>query len=152
MKSSVCPNVFSINLALPVVRETSGEKINSPAQARALLDDIAPLAQEAFVVLCLNSKHRLIERCLITLGIADASLVHPREVFRTAILAGATAIIVAHNHPSGDPAPSSEDLRITRQLVEAGKVIGIQVLDHVIVGRGETPFSSIRESGSVAFD
>jgi DNA repair protein RadC len=82
---------------------------------------------------------------------AGSGLVHPREVFRAAILDGAGAIILAHNHPSGDPTPSSEDIRITRQLVEAGKILDIEVLDHVVVGRGERPFLSLRESGLVSF-
>jgi len=103
----------------------------------------------------LNAKYRLLDRKLITLGIADASLVHPREVFRAAIQDGAAAIVISHNHPSGDPTPSAEDLRITRQLVEAGRIIGIEVLDHVIIGRPDATrtqaFLSLRESGLVTF-
>ena len=145
-------NSFSMNLSLPVVKEAKpGQTCRTPEDAGKLLEDIAPLAQEAFVVLTLNTKHHVLDRHMITLGILDASLVHPREVFRVAIQDGAAAVILAHNHPSGDPTPSAEDIRITRQLVDAGKILQIEVLDHVIVGRGERPFVSIRESGLVNF-
>lgn len=89
---------------------------------------------ENFRVLCLNRKNRLIQDLVITSGTATASLVHPREVFRGAIRHGATAIIAAHNHPSGDPAPSAADIAITRQLQKAAKVIQIDLLDHIIIG------------------
>jgi len=89
---------------------------------------------ELFWVLALNRKNHLIRRIEITSGIASASLVHPREVFRNAIREGASAIIAVHNHPSGDPAPSAADVRVTRQLREAAKIIDIDLLDHIIVG------------------
>ena len=142
---------FSFNLSLPVVKEASSKTCRTPADAAGILADTATLAQEAFTVLTLDTKHHIIDRHLITLGLLDASLVHPREVFRTAIQDGAAAILVSHNHPSGDPTPSAEDIRITRQLVEAGKVLDVQVLDHVVIGRGETPFTSLRETGLVNF-
>ena len=142
---------FSFNLSLPVVKEASSKTCRTPADAAGILSDTATLAQEAFTVLTLDTKHHIIDRHLITLGLLDASLVHPREVFRTAIQDGAAAILVSHNHPSGDPTPSAEDIRITRQLVEAGKVLDVQVLDHVVIGRGETPFTSLREAGLVNF-
>ena len=142
---------FSFNLSLPVVKESSFKTCRTPADAAGILSDTATLAQEAFTVLTLDTKHHIIDRHLITLGLLDASLVHPREVFRTAIQDGAAAILVSHNHPSGDPTPSAEDIRITRQLVEAGKVLDVQVLDHVVIGRGETPFTSLRETGLVNF-
>ena len=141
---------FSFNLSLPVVKEASSKTCRTPADAAGVLADTATLAQEAFTVLTLDTKHHIIDRHLITLGLLDASLVHPREVFRTAIQDGAAAILVSHNHPSGDPTPSAEDIRITRQLVEAGKVLDVQVLDHVVIGRGETPFASLRETGLVS--
>ena len=82
----------------------------------------------------LDSRHRILGITEISRGTLTASLVHPREVFKAAILANAAAIIVAHNHPSGDVTPSSEDDKVTKRLREAGKVMGIRVLDHVIVG------------------
>ena len=95
----------------------------------------AGLEVEKFWVLCLDRKNRLIRRVEATSGTATSSLVHPREVFRDAIRVSAAAVIVAHNHPSGDPAPSRADIQVTRQLREAARVIGIDLLDHVILGR-----------------
>ena len=109
---------------------------------------------EVFEVIVLNRKSKPMGRHLVTLGTATASLVHPREVFRIAILAGATAIVVVHNHPSGDPAPSSADLMVTRQLREASRFLDIELLDHVILGRPEQDpagrgFYSFREAGLI---
>jgi DNA repair protein RadC len=95
----------------------------------------AGLEVEKFWVLCLDRKNRLIRRVESTSGTATSSLVHPREVFRDAIRVSAAAVIVAHNHPSGDPAPSRADIQVTRQLREAARVIGIDLLDHIILGR-----------------
>ena len=142
---------YSFNLALPVVREASQVCCRTPEDVARAVADTAQLAQEAFTVITLNTKYKVIDRHLITLGIADASLVHPREVFRAAIQDGASAIVLTHNHPSGDPNPSAEDIRITRQLLEAARIIDIDILDHVIIGRGERPYLSLRESGLVNF-
>jgi DNA repair protein RadC len=99
---------------------------------------MAPLARglevEKFWVLCLNRKNRLRKLVELTSGTATATLAHPREVFRSAVQHGATAITCVHNHPSGDPAPSSADLQVTRQLREASRALDIELLDHVIVG------------------
>ena len=92
---------------------------------------------EVFYVILLNRKNRPLGRVAITSGTATATLAHPREVYRPAILSGATAIICVHNHPSGDPAPSSADLQLTRQLREASKAVDVELLDHVIIGRAE---------------
>lgn len=89
---------------------------------------------EKFWTLCLDRKNRLIRRIEVTSGTATSSLVHPREVFRDAIRLSASAVIVAHNHPSGDPAPSRADIQVTRQLREAAQVIGIDLLDHIVLG------------------
>ena len=134
------------------VREATTTLLRDPASAYAECADMAQLAQEAFCVMTLNAKNKLIARHLVTLGLVSSAPVHPREIFRHAISDGAEAVILAHNHPSGDPTPSAEDLRVTRQLVDAGKVIGIRVLDHIIIGRGETPHLSIREKGLATFD
>ena len=90
--------------------------------------------QESFWVILLDRKNRAIGRVMISLGTLTSCVVHPREVFKPAILASAAAIIVAHNHPSGDPAPSSADIRVTRNLREAATIMGIDLLDHVVVG------------------
>lgn len=94
------------------------------------------VAQEEFHALLLNTRHRVVREVFVTRGILDASLIHPREVFRIAVSEGAAGIILVHNHPSGDPAPSPEDRAVTRQLGEAGRALGIPVLDHVVIGRG----------------
>ena len=134
------------------VREPTTTLVRDPASAHAVCADMGQLAQEGFAVLTLNAKNKLITRHLVTLGLADTAPVHPREVFRPAISDSAAAVILCHNHPSGDPTPSAEDLRVTRQLIDAGKVIGIRVLDHVIIGRGDMPHCSLREKGLVTFD
>ena len=134
------------------VREPTTTLVRDPASAPAVCADMGQLAQEGFAVLTLNTKNKLITRHLVTLGLADTAPVHPREVFRPAIQDSAAAVILCHNHPSGDPTPSAEDLRVTRQLIDAGKVVGIRVLDHVIIGRGDNPQCSLREKGLVTFD
>jgi DNA repair protein RadC len=103
------------------------------------------LRQEEFHALLLNTQHRIIRDVLVTRGILDASLIHPREVFRAAIVESAAGVILVHNHPSGDPTPSQEDRAVTRQLVSAGSAVGIPVLDHVIVGEGR--YVSLAELG-----
>lgn len=108
--------------------------------------------QEAFYCVYLDRKNHPLGRHLITLGTLNNTLVSPREVFRGAILAGAAAIVVSHNHPSGDPAPSAADMHVTRMLREAAKVIDIELLDHVIVGDPKADplkrgIFSFRESG-----
>jgi DNA repair protein RadC len=92
------------------------------------------LKQEEFRVLLLDSKKRLIRHCQVSLGSLDAALVEPRDVFRPAITAGAPFIIVVHNHPSGDPTPSDQDILLTQQLCLSGKILGIEVVDHIIIG------------------
>ena len=146
---------LSFTVSLPAVRETAGIRCTTPEDAFRHVKDIQTAAQECFVVLTLDTKNRIIDRHLVTLGILNASLAHPREVFRPAILDNAASIIAVHNHPSGDPSPSAEDLRITRQLIEAGKLLDIQILDHVIIGRTsddrQSAFISLREAGLCAF-
>jgi len=93
--------------------------------------------QENFYVLILNAQNHIIKEELISKGVLDAAILHPREVFKPAIKHSASKIILVHNHPSGNPKPSQEDLEITKQLIEAGKLIDIKILDHVIVGSGE---------------
>lgn len=100
---------------------------------------------ECFAVLLLNTRRRIKGHQLLTIGTLDAILVHPREVFRGAIVAAASAIVLAHNHPSGDPTPSEADLRVTRDLIRAGQLLRIDVLDHVILGN--PAHASLRELG-----
>ena len=132
-------------------------RIGSPEDAARLLrESVRTVDKEIFWVLHLDAKNCLKGRPEdITHGVLDASLVHPREVFREAIRSATAAVVVAHNHPSADLTPSAEDVRITKQLIEAGRILDISVLDHVIVGRpcAERPggFLSMREEGLVNF-
>ena len=132
--------------------------VRTPEDAARLVRDRARTCEgEVFWTLLLDKKYKLRRPPVeITKGILDTSLVHPREVFKEAIRSSSAAIVVLHNHPSGDVTPSAEDLRITRQLVEAGKIVDIEVLDHVILGRAsigqEKDFLSVRESGLVKFN
>ena len=99
--------------------------------------------REHFLVLLLNARHEVISRETVSIGSLNASIVHPREVFKPAIMQSAASIVVCHNHPSGDAEPSEEDLAITKRLVQAGELLGIQVLDHVIIAsRGVVSFRS----------
>ena len=112
-------------------------KITSPHDVVGLLmDEMQYLKQECFKIIMLDTKNKVIKVEEITRGTLNSSLVHPREVFVKAIKQHAAAIILAHNHPSGDTEPSAEDKSITRRLVEAGELMGISVLDHIIIGRG----------------
>jgi DNA repair protein RadC len=100
---------------------------------------------ESFWILALDAQHRVSAPTVITRGILTASLVHPREVFQAAIVAGAAAIVLCHNHPSGDPTPSPDDRAVTDQLVAAGRLLDIPVHDHVILGCGR--YTSFAEAG-----
>ncbi|PDO10219.1 MAG: hypothetical protein BLM47_08170 [Candidatus Reconcilbacillus cellulovorans] len=113
--------------------------------ARLFMEEVRHLRQEHFLVLFLNTKNRVIGKKTLSVGTLNASLVHPREVFRAAIQHASASIICVHNHPSGDPSPSAEDLTLTRRLVEAGNVVGIPVLDHVVIGDG--CYASLKELG-----
>ncbi len=138
-------------VAQPLLKKVpvDGRIVITPEDVYGAVGEIRELAQECFVVLSLNSKNRLIRKHLIALGTVNRVLVQGRECFRPAILDGATAVILCHNHPSGSPAPSSEDVAVTRTLVRAGQSIGIPVLDHVIIGDTNL---SMRESGFIEFD
>ena len=122
------------------------ERIQGPGDVFILLGSrLRDLPQEEFHALLLDTRHRVIRESLVTRGTLDASLVSPREVFRLAVVEGAAAVILVHNHPSGDPSPSPDDWAVTRQIAEAGRTLGIPVLDHVILGDGR--FTSLSAEG-----
>ncbi len=126
---------------LGVERRSVRSAVRSPADVfRHCGPALGDLPVEEFHVLTLDAQHRITRDRLVTRGILTSSLVHPREVFRTAIAEAAAGVIVVHNHPSGTPAPSTDDRAVTRQLVEAGRLLDIPVYDHVIVG-GDQYFS-----------
>jgi len=122
--------------------------IRSPKDVSAILmEEMRYLQQEHFVVLLLNTKNKVIGRETVSVGSLNAAVVHPREVFRAAVKRSAASVICAHNHPSGDPTPSPEDIALTHRLAEAGRVMGIEVLDHLIIG--EQAYVSLKERGEL---
>ncbi|WP_123041295.1 RadC family protein [Cohnella candidum] len=138
----------SLELGRRVARSRLPEAalIASPRDAADLLmEELRRLREEHFVVLFLNTKNRVIGRQTLSIGSLNASIVHPREVFRAAIRRSSASILCAHNHPSGDPTPSPEDKQLTRRLAEAGELVGIELLDHIVIG--DNRFVSLKELG-----
>ncbi|MCY9139262.1 RadC family protein [Peribacillus frigoritolerans] len=120
--------------------------IRSPEDgANYCMEEMRFLSQEHFVCLYLNTKNQVLQKTTVFIGSLNASIVHPREVFKEAFKRSAASIICLHNHPSGDPSPSREDIEVTKRLVECGKIIGIEVLDHIIIG--EHKYVSLKEKG-----
>mgnify|MGYP000725362860 CR=1 FL=1 len=119
--------------------------IKSPGDAsRLLMEEMRYLDKEHFRVILLDTKNHVLGIHSVSVGDLNSSLVHPREIFKEAIRRSSAAVILVHNHPSGDPSPSKEDLEVTRRLVRVGKLLGIEVLDHIIIG--DNQFTSLRES------
>jgi DNA repair protein RadC len=142
----------TIHAALELGRRMAIEARDDGAPVRSPRDVVAvfgskleDLAVEEFHVAVLDSQHRMERDVMVTRGILNSSLVHPREVFREAIAERAAAIVLVHNHPSGDPSPSADDRLVTEQLVAAGRLLDIPVHDHVIIGRGR--YTSFAEAG-----
>lgn len=133
------------------INEKSGAErpiIRSPHDAANLMmPRLRFETKEQFIVLMLSTKNHVLAMPVISVGTLNASIVHPREVFRQAINFSAAAMILVHNHPSGDPSPSKEDIDLTAQMVEAGKILGINVLDHVIIG--DKRYVSMKEKGII---
>lgn len=109
-------------------------KIGQPEDAVTLFQSLENADREMMLLLCLDRKGQPTHIQTISIGTLHSSLVHPREVFKTAILSNSASIIIAHNHPSGDPTPSHDDLEITKRIKEAGELLGIELLDHIIIG------------------
>jgi DNA repair protein RadC len=135
---------FALARRVEAARRSPRPDLRSPARVHALLSGtLRGLAHETFHVLLLDGKHRLRRREQVSQGTLTASLVHPREVFGPAIREGAAALIAVHNHPSGDPEPSAEDLAVTRRLVQVGRILGVPLLDHVVIA--DAGYVSIRD-------
>lgn len=137
-------------VSLRLVKETSllykDRAIRSPEDGYNLFKQfLGELDREYFVVMCLDVKNQPTAINICHIGSLNASVVHPREVMKTAILSNSASILVAHNHPSGQPEPSPEDIDVTKRLSEAGKILGIELLDHLIIG--EDRFISLKEKG-----
>jgi DNA repair protein RadC len=142
--------VAGIELGRRLSHKEPGERpvIRSPQDAANLvMSELRYQTREHFMALLLSTKNHVIARAIVSVGSLNASIVHPRELFREAIIYSAAAVILIHNHPSGDPTPSQEDITLTRQLVEAGTLLNISVLDHVIIGDGK--YVSFKEKGII---
>jgi DNA repair protein RadC len=140
----------AIELGRRISRLSYNERyvIRSPEDgAKYVMEDMRFLSQEHFVAIYLNTKNQVIHRKTVFIGSLNASIVHPREVFKEAIKRSAASIICVHNHPSGDPTPSREDIDVTKRLAECGRIIGIELLDHLIIG--DQKFVSLKEKGYV---
>ncbi|WP_325176723.1 RadC family protein [Paenibacillus alkalitolerans] len=138
----------ALELGRRVSRTTVQEApvIRSPQDvSRLVMEDLRYLRQEHFVCLFLNTKNHVIGRETLSVGSLNSTIVHPRELFRAAIKRSAASVLCVHNHPSGDPTPSAEDIQLTNRLTEAGHIIGIDILDHVIIG--DNRFVSLKEQG-----
>src|SRR5215470_7708490 len=124
------------------------QQIRSAVDASTLLHTyFVDVDRKHFVIMLLNQKNRVIGIHTVSMGSLTASVVHPREVYKAAILSNAASIVCGHNHPSGDCQPSREDRALTQRLVEAGKLLGISVLDHVIIGDGTSAYFSFADEG-----
>lgn len=126
------------------VSELTQVKISKPSDvAELVLDELRMLRQEVLILITLDTKNKVISKKEIFKGGLNSSLVHPREIFREAVKDSAASIIICHNHPSGDPTPSRDDINITTRLKECGKIMGIELLDHLIIG--DNRFISLKE-------
>lgn len=145
-KAVMILSALEIGKRIQIHKPSDRYVIRSPEDgADYVMEEMRDLHQEHFVCLFLNTKNQVIHRQTIFIGSLNASIVHPREVFKEAVKRSAASIICAHNHPSGDPAPSQEDIHVTRRLTECGKMLGIELLDHLIIG--DRKFVSLKEKG-----
>ena len=145
---------MTINIyKLKMIKEDTVEystTIKSPDDVTALAREVLEMhemAEENFIILCLNARNKITGIHTISIGSLNASIVHPREVFKAALLNNANGIICLHNHPSGDPKPSKNDAEITHRLINAGNILGINVLDHIIIG--DNKYMSFKEQGII---
>ena len=145
--SKACEIVACFELGKRLLKDKKTELFLKPEDVFDRLKDLRDHKKEHFVTLFLDSRNQEINREIVSVGSLNASLVHPREVFEPAVRHTAAHIIIAHNHPSGDHSPSSEDLSLTKRLVEAGRIMGIEILDHVIVTKNG--FLSFKEKGLI---
>lgn len=142
----------SIRAALELGRRLSAETVSRPVihapqdVSDLLMSEMRYLEKEQFRVLLLNTKNQVLAIEVVSLGDLTSAIVHPREVFKEAVRRAAAAVILVHNHPSGDPNPSREDFDVTKRVTEAGKILGIEVLDHIVIG--DNRYISLREHGA----
>ncbi len=147
-KAAEITALFELARRLETFTEEEKPRISSPEAAyQFIYPKLREQKKESFIALHLDTKNQLICEETVSIGSLNANIVHPREVFKTAIQESAAAIIVAHNHPSGDPAPSQNDIDITRKLIDTGKIVGIELYDHIIIGDGR--YLSMKEQNLI---
>lgn len=132
--------------------EIDGMRVTSPMDAAKIVNSVFELTEEPrekFVMLAFDTKLNVIGAFEVFTGSVNSSLVHPREIFQRLLLVNATSFVVAHNHPSGDPTPSREDIEVTRRLNEAAQMMGIQFIDHMIIGDDASRYVSLKEKGYI---
>ncbi len=145
--AKACEIVACFELGKRLLKDKKTQIYLQPKEIWQELKDIRNNKKEHFVIFFLDARNQEIKREIISVGSLNANLVHPREVFEPAVKHLAAQVILAHNHPSGDPEPSEDDLEITKRLVEAGKILGIEVIDHIIVAKND--FLSFKEKGLI---
>ena len=139
-------NIVSIKMVKESSFQYLARQILSPNGAYQMIkEQLEGLDREQFIIACLNTKNEPTNITVVSVGSINKAIVHPREVFKTAILSNAASIMAFHNHPSGDTTPSDQDIQLTHRLVEAGELLGIKLLDHLIIGDGS--FTSLKEKG-----
>ncbi len=147
-KAAQIAAVFELARRLETFAEEPKRKISSPKDVYTLMyPKMREQKKEKFITLCLDTKNQILREEVISIGSLNASIVHPREVFKSALMESSASVIMIHNHPSGDPSPSREDIMVTEKLVEGGKLLGIDVLDHIIIGDGR--YVSLKDEGFV---
>ena len=137
-------------VSIKMIKESSflyqTRTISSPKDAYEMIkEQLEGLDREQFIIACLNTKNEPTNISVVAVGILNKAIVHPREVFKTAILSNAASVMAFHNHPSGETTPSQQDIQLTNRLYEAGELLGIKLLDHLIIGDGS--FTSLKEKG-----
>lgn len=139
-------NIVSIKMIKEASFLYQTRTISSPKDAYEMIkEQLEGLDREQFIIACLNTKNEPTNITVVSVGSLNKAIVHPREVFKTAILSNAASIMAFHNHPSGNAEPSQQDIQLTNRLYEAGELLGIKLLDHLIIGDGS--FTSLKEKG-----
>lgn len=147
-KAAQIAAVFELARRLETFVEEPKRKICSPKDVYVLMyPKMREQKKEKFITLCLDTKNQVLKEEVVSIGSLNASIVHPREVFKSALMESSASVIMVHNHPSGDPSPSREDIMVTEKMVEGGKLLGIDVLDHIIIGDGK--YVSLKDEGFV---
>lgn len=144
-------NKYKVKLVKESARTYNIDKtIRSPRDAANVIRsifDTATMTQEHLMMITLDTKNKVTGAFLVSIGTLNSAVTHPRDIFQRAILLNAAAIVISHNHPSGDPTPSPEDIQLTERMVKVGEVLGVSVLDHVIIG--DDDYSSLKQEGHI---